>query len=66
MRVELTRAIDAQFGFLEADHPVLELDPLEPGQKALSITSQDGYGVVIVGTPEELRGLVSRMVRSLE
>jgi hypothetical protein len=65
MRAELTRATDAQFGFLEPDHPVLEMDPLEPGQKAMFITSQDGYGVVIVGTQEELRELVVRMVREV-
>jgi hypothetical protein len=59
--MELTFATDARFGFLEPDDNVLALDPLQPGQEALFITSQDFEGVTLIGTPEELRGFAAAL-----
>ena len=53
--MELTYAKDAGFGFLPEDSRHLALDPLEPGQKALYIVSQDGEGLTLIGTPAELK-----------
>ena len=60
--MELTYAKDAQFGLLDDDSPHLALDPLtQPDQRALFITSQDGEGVTLIGTLEELQNFAGRL-----
>ena len=63
--MELTYANDAEFGFLPEDSRHLVLDPLEPGDKALFITSQDGEGVALIGTPAELKDFAIRLTTFL-
>lgn len=63
--MELSYARDASFGFLPEDSRHLALDPLEPGDKALFITSQDGEGITLIGTREELLAFAVRLNRWL-
>ena len=63
--MELTYAKDASFGFLPEDSRHLALDPLEPGDLALFITSQDGEGITIIGSLEELRTFAGRLEKRL-
>jgi hypothetical protein len=63
--MELTFAMHARVGFLEKDDNLLAMDPLEPGQLAMFITSQDFEGVTLIGTLEELRSFSGHLRRVL-
>lgn len=59
--MELSYAKDVSFGFLPEDSRHLALDPLEPGDKALFITSQDGEGITLIGAVSELQAFAGRL-----
>lgn len=63
--MELSYVRDASFGFLDQDSRHLALDPLEPGQEALAITSPDGEGITLIGTPAELEDFAARLITFL-
>lgn len=66
--LEVSRADDAQFGFLEEDHDLLESEPdlVAAGEEAFYVTTPDGEGIVIIGTLQEIREFARLMVRGLD